>query len=240
MQPEQLQAAFKMGHSARALEQENQTFKRRRGKKNSGVVKLPAGVKASSLSEQQNASIRALRKISDVTGIRFELYNSNAKNGTYTEANGYYKNGTVYLDINAGKNGVFDTNTAILQTAAHELTHFMSEYNAKMYGELQSFVVEHLNGFEGKSIEQRAIERMAEYDDRGVVLSFENAVEEITADACAQMLQDSKAMEQLAAENKSLFQKITDFLKELFVDIKKAFKGAYLGNEAMAMQQHMD
>ena len=240
LQPEQLQAAFKMGQTARALEQENQTFKRRRGKKNSGVVKLPAGVKASSLSEQQNASIRALRKISDVTGIRFELYNSKAKNGTYTEANGYYKNGTVYLDINAGKNGVFDTNTAILQTAAHELTHFMSEYNAKMYGELQSFVVEHLNGFEGKSIEQRAIERMAEYDDKGVVLSFENAVEEITADACTQMLQDSKAMEQLAAENKSLFQKITDFLKELFVDIKKAFKGAYLGNEAKAMQQHMD
>ena len=240
LQPEQLQAAFKMGQTARALEQENQTFKRRRGKKNSGVVKLPAGVKASSLSEQQNASIRALRKISDVTGIRFELYNSKAKNGTYTEANGYYKNGTVYLDINAGKNGVFDTNTAILQTAAHELTHFMSEYNAKMYGELQSFVVEHLNGFEGKSIEQRAIERMAEYDDQGVVLSFENAVEEITADACTQMLQDSKAMEKLAAENKSLFQKITDFLKELFVDIKKAFKGAYLGNEAKAMQQHMD
>ena len=240
LQPEQLQAAFKMGQTARALEQENQTFKRRRGKKNSGVVKLPAGVKASSLSEQQNASIRALRKISDVTGIRFELYNSKAKNGTYTEANGYYKNGTIYLDINAGKNGVFDTNTAILQTAAHELTHFMSEYNAKMYGELQSFVVEHLNGFEGKSIEQRAIERMAEYDDKGVVLSFENAVEEITADACTQMLQDSKAMEQLAAENKSLFQKITDFLKELFVDIKKAFKGAYLGNEAKAMQQHMD
>lgn len=81
---------------------------------------------------------------------------------------------------------------------------------------------------------------MAEYDDKGVVLSFENAVEEITADACTQMLQDSKAMEQLAAENKSLFQKITDFLKELFVDIKKAFKGAYLGNEAKAMQQHMD
>ena len=240
LQPEQLQAAFKMGQTARALEQENQTFKRRRGKKNSGVVKLPAGVKASSLSEQQNASIRALRKISDVTGIRFELYNSKAKNGTYTEANGYYKNGTVYLDINAGKNGVFDTNTAILQTAAHELTHFISEYNAKMYGELQSFVVEHLNGFEGKSIEQRAIERMAEYDDQGVVLDFENAVEEITADACTKMLQDSKAMEQLAAENKSLFQKITDFLKELFADIKKAFKGAYLGNEAKAMQQHMD
>lgn len=240
LQPEQLQAAFKMGQTARALEQENQTFKRRRGKKNSGVVKLPAGVKASSLSEQQNASIRALRKISDVTGIRFELYNSKVKNGTYTEANGYYKNGTVYLDINAGKNGVFDTYTAILQTAAHELTHFISEYNAKMYGELQSFVVEHLNGFEGKSIEQRAIERMAEYDDQGVVLSFENAVEEITADACTQMLQDSKAMEQLAAENKSLFQKITEFLKELFADIKKAFKGAYLGNEAKAMQQHMD
>ena len=240
LQPEQLQAAFKMGQTARALEQENKTFKRRRGKKNSGVVKLPTGVKASSLSEQQNASIRALRKISDVTGIRFELYNSKAKNGTYTEANGYYKNGTVYLDINAGKNGVFDTNTAILQTAAHELTHFISEYNAKMYGELQSFVVEHLNGFEGKSIEQRAIERMAEYDDQGVVLSFENAVEEITADACTQMLQDSKAMEQLAAENKSLFQKITEFLKELFADIKKAFKGAYLGNEAKAMQQHMD
>lgn len=240
LQPEQLQAAFKMGQTARALEQENQTFKRRRGKKNSGVVKLPAGVKASSLSEQQNASIRALRKISDVTGIRFELYNSKAKNGTYTEANGYYKNGTVYLDINAGKNGVFDTNTAILQTAAHELTHFISEYNAKMYEELQSFVVEHLNGFEGKSIEQRAIERMAEYDDRGVVLSFENAVEEITADACTQMLQNSTAMEQLAAENKGLFQKITNFLKELFADIKKAFKGAYLGNEAKAMQQHMD
>ena len=240
LQPEQLQAAFKMGQTARALEQENKTFKRRRGKKNGGVVKLPAGVKASSLSEQQNASIRALRKISDVTGIRFELYNSKAKNGTYTEANGYYKNGTVYLDINAGKNGVFDTNTAILQTAAHELTHFISEYNAKMYEELQSFVVEHLNGFEGKSIEQRAIERMAEYDDRGVVLSFENAVEEITADACTQMLQNSAAMEQLAAENKGLFQKITDFLKELFADIKKAFKGAYLGNEAKAMQQHMD
>ena len=135
---------------------------------------------------------------------------------------------------------MYDINVAILSTASHELTHFIKEYNPKMYSELQEFVVKNIDGFEGKSIEQRAYEKMMQYEQQGKELRFGDAVEEIVADACSQILRDSKAMEQLALENRTLFEKITDFLKELFADIKKAFKGDYLSNEAKAMQQFMD
>ena len=72
------------------------------------------------------------------------FYQSQAnEKGEYEGANGFYKDGTLYLDINAGRDTVGMTETAVLKTAAHELTHFIQQ-NSRQYEELKKFVVERL------------------------------------------------------------------------------------------------
>ena len=56
-------------------------------------------------------------------GVNVRLYESN-RNGAIP--NGLYKNGTIYLDINAGVSGV---NAAIGETLSHEMTHWIRANN---------------------------------------------------------------------------------------------------------------
>ena len=54
---------------------------------------------------------------------------------------------------------------------------------------------------------------------------MEKAQEEVIADACEMMLKDSKAIEALARKDKSLAQKIVDWLKDFAEKLRAAFKG---------------
>lgn len=234
---EQIEAAYKAGETAAQLKQSQTVFKKRKNKIESGVVKLAPSISYNSLSSKQKASIRALRSLSGLTGIRFEVFRSQMdSNGEYTEENGSYKNGTIRLDINAGKDNFFDGEVAIISTASHELTHFLREYDPEGYKALQTFVIEHI----GKDITELANKHIAEYASQGKEIDFEDAVEEIVAESCTQTLKDSSALEKLAKENRTLFEKIVDFLKELFRDIRKAYEGTALTPEAEAMLKHMD
>lgn len=68
-----------------------------------------------------------------------------------------------------------------------------------------------------------------------------DAVEEVIADACEMVLKDSKAVEKLANENKSLAQTIADWLHGFYEDIKAAFEGVEArSKEAKAMTDYMD
>lgn len=104
--------------------------------------------------------------------------------------------------------------TAILKTAAHELTHFI-QANSAQYEALKSFVVNKLTHEEG--------------------VSFENLV----ADACEMMLGDSTVVEQMAKENRSLAEKIRDWLREWVENLKIALEGLQADRtESRAMMQY--
>lgn len=126
------------------------------------------------------------------------------------------------------------TETAILKTAAHELTHFI-QANSDQYEALKSFVVNKLTHEEGVSFE----DLVADKQRREPGLEYNEAVDEVVADACEMMLGDSTVVEQLAKENRSLAEKIRDWLREWVENLKIALEGLQADRtESRAMMQY--
>ena len=126
------------------------------------------------------------------------------------------------------------TETAILKTAAHELTHFI-QANSAQYEALKSFVVNKLTHEEGVSFENL----VADKQRREPGLEYDEAVDEVVADACEMMLEDSTVVEQLAKENRSLAEKIRDWLREWVENLKIALEGLQADRtESRAMMQY--
>ena len=70
-----------------------------------------AAVVQEAMTRRQRDSVDIMRRLARVTGVDVVFYQSRAnEKGEYTAANGFYRDGTVYLDINAGKNRVGDMN----------------------------------------------------------------------------------------------------------------------------------
>ena len=126
------------------------------------------------------------------------------------------------------------TETAILKTAAHELTHFI-QANSAQYEALKSFVVNKLTHEEGVSFE----DLVADKQRREPGLEYDEAVDEVVADACEMMLGDSTVVEQLAKENRSVAEKIRDWLREWVENLKIALEGLQADRtESRAMMQY--
>lgn len=126
------------------------------------------------------------------------------------------------------------TETAILKTAAHELTHFI-QANSAQYEALKSFVVNKLTHEEGVSFE----DLVADKQRREPGLEYNEAVDEVVADACEMMLGDSTVVEQLTKENRSLAEKIRDWLREWVENLKIALEGLQADRtESRAMMQY--
>ncbi len=197
--------------------------------------KTYAPVNRKTVDSRQWASVKAMRAFSRAVGVDVVFYQSQAnERGVYEGANGFYKDGKLYLDINAGRDTVGMTETAILKTAAHELTHFI-QANSAQYEALKSFVVNKLTHEEGVSFE----DLVADKQRREPGLDYDEAVDEVVADACEMMLKDSTAVEQLAKENRSLAEKIRDWLREWVENLKIALEGLQADRtESRAMKQY--
>ena len=140
----------------------------------------------------------------------------------------------MYLDVHAAASKTTQQD-AILLTAAHELTHHIRLNAEAQYDALKEFVIEHLLE-QGQDFETMVQDKLKE---KGMKRS--DAVEEVIADACEMVLKDSKAVEKLAKENKSLAQTIADWLHGFYEDIKAAFEGVEArSKEAKAMTDYMD
>lgn len=174
-------------------------------------------------TRRQRDSVDIMRRLARVTGVDVVFYQSRAnEKGEYTAANGFYRDGTVYLDINAGKNRVGDmSQTAVLLTASHELTHFIKEYNPAQYEQLRTFVVERL--MEAEDVDLDALVQRHRKDQPE--LSYDEALDEVVADGCQMMLKDSQAAAALAKQNRSLAGNIRSWLRKWVKKLQEAFRG---------------
>lgn len=197
--------------------------------------KTYAPVNRKTVDSRQWASVKAMRAFSRAVGVDVVFFQSQAnERGVYEGANGFYKGGKLYLDINAGRDTVGMTETAILKTAAHELTHFI-QANSAQYEALKSFVVNKLTHEEVVSFE----DLVADKQRREPGLEYDEAVDEVVADACEMMLGDSTVVEQLAKENRSLAEKIRDWLREWVENLKIALEGLQADRtESRTMMQY--
>lgn len=183
-----------------------------------------------------DAELSVLKTMSKAVGVDMMLYQSEEQNGEYQGANGFYRNGTVYLDVHAGATKTTEQ-SAILLTAAHELTHYLRENNAEAYTELQDFVMQHLieSGTDIETLAKKKVDK-----ERGLI-SMEDAAEEVIADSCKMMLENTQVPQMMAKENPGLFTQIREWLAEFAAKLRRAFEGVQARSaEAQAMMQYAE
>lgn len=197
-------------------------------------LKAPSKEAIDRMSDAEKTLAEALT----ATGVNVVFYESEANaEGRYSGAQGMYYNGTVYLDVNAGMNSVESGQRTIVLTAAHEMTHFIRENSEAGYIALREFISDRLMQ-QGLDIEELVTQKRAR---ESRVLSYDEAVEEVIADACETVLTEPTAIRQLASDNMPLAKKIRKWLNDFFRKIKSAFAGLEaVHDEAKAMTDYMD
>lgn len=197
-------------------------------------LKAPSKEAIDRMSDAEKTLAEALT----ATGVNVVFYESEANaEGRYSGAQGMYYNGTVYLDVNAGMNSVESGQRTIVLTAAHEMTHFIRENSEAGYIALREFITDRLMQ-QGLDIEELVTQKRARESRE---LSYDEAVEEVIADACETVLTEPTAISQLASDNMPLAKKIRKWLNEFFRKIKSAFAGLEaVHDEAKAMTDYMD
>lgn len=235
---EQFSRAFDAGRNSKDSNIQNSvTRKSSKGAVSfKGVQYQGMTYRAATKNMVSDAELSVLRTMSKAVGVDMVLYQSEEQNGEYQGANGFYRNGTVYLDVHAGATKTTEQ-SAILLTAAHELTHYLRENNAEAYTELQDFVMQHLIE-SGTDIETLAKQKVAK--ERGLI-SMEDAAEEVIADSCEMMLENTQVPQMMAKENPGLFAQIREWLAEFAAKLRKAFEGVQArSTEAQAMMQYAE
>ena len=181
----------------------------------------------------QRASYNVAKMMSEVLGVDIYFFESYVKDnkrvyidekGNEVEApNGYYKNGAIHIDLNAGNNG----EGTMLFTLSHELTHFIKEWSPAKFKVLANFLNEQY-GKKGISVDVLVRQQMKKARDAGRTLTYDEAYEEFVADSMETMLTDGKVAEKLALlkqQDKNLWQKIRDFISDIYAKVVKAYEG---------------
>lgn len=190
-----------------------------------GAVKLE-GAPASSLNEQQKRATRVLRTVAEATGVDIVLYKSDVNEaGAYEGANGRFDPKSpdkIYIDLNSGLLEGKDANDigkyAMLRTFSHEFVHFVEFWNSVRYNELRKLVFEEITAH-GENVNDLIDTKIEETG-----LSYERASREVVAEAMTDILPDSKFVQNMAENHKSLFNKLLEKLKEFAADIRAYFK----------------
>ena len=217
MTPEQAAAAYKAGAQDRNLAIQTQP-EYRQGEARTGS--------AEDLTGQASAAQKALaQSLGKKTGLRFELVDSSTASGNY-EA----KSGVVRLNINS-KN--------ILQTASHELTHFIQDYAPTEYGAYKQMAANVLMDRDGVTADELVRNYEARYAAAGQNLSRDQIWDEIVSDGTGMMLNDENLIKQVTSENRSLAQKIVDFISDMIDSIKALISGEGISKSAKYLHENL-
>lgn len=220
------EAAYKAGEAQYQDEKTEKTATEEAAPRKKGKVTFEKGVdlRTSKLNANQRAAIGAARLIAKVTGVEIRFFQSKVgKDGRYIGEQGQWKPGenVIRIDLNAGlmsKGG--GAQYSLLRTASHELTHFIATNSKDMYRRLQEAVIDELTA-RGQTLE----ERIAHQRELNPGLSEEKLVEEVVAEACEMMLNNSEAIQRLAQKDKGLAAYIARWVEKFCDMIRKAFRG---------------
>ena len=185
------------------------------------------------LTNRQSASVKVLRVIAEGLGVDIHVFESPVgKDGQRQGANGWFdpKDNSIHIDLYAGAKA----EGLMLFTAAHELTHFIRKWSPAKFKTFADFLLETYNK-NGAPVEELVQKKVADLMKNGRITSnmtdkqiYDLAYEEVVADSCEAMLTDSNAIEKIAelrAKDKTLWEKIKEFIDKLVERIKAAYEG---------------
>lgn len=158
-------------------------------------------------------NIAAAQRISSALGRQVRFYDGAAEAGPAQVANGYYLDGTIYVNSRS-------TNP-VAQIIAHELTHSVEMTDA--YSELSSLVLDHIQQ-SGVDLQQLRQSKRELYERNGVQLSSDADIDsEIVAEYIEKnLLTDEESIRTLTQNNRSLGERILAWLNELLARLGNA------------------
>ena len=136
--------------------------------------------------------------------------------------------GTIHVNIAAEnvrtKEGT-GMNRHVLTVAAHELTHFLEQNSPEQYVALRDFVFSSLRK-QGVDVAGRISKKIANF--RAVTnrdMNVDEAMAEIVADACDNVLTSEKVIRQIEEETPNLYKQVKKFVKDFFNTVMQKTRG---------------
>nr|WP_294022294.1 hypothetical protein [uncultured Lachnoclostridium sp.] len=186
--------------------------------------------KAGGLGTVSENATTAQRKVAEhigkATGLKINLVDGMDQ----SNATGSYRNGEITLSINSS-----DFNGSL----THELTHHIKEYSPKGYRRYTEIAVEALMKSEDTSLENLVERYTNQYADAGQELTREEAMEEIVADATQKFFNDSEFINSIVKKDKTIAQRITDFLSDVIDSLKQLIKNGSTRAAAKGLEEDL-
>ena len=150
-----------------------------------------------------------VQRLSHALGRNIQMYDGSRESGTRGTANGYYSNGTIYVNSN--------TANPVAQVIAHELTHSVEMADA--YQDLQNLIFERIQQT-GGNLEQMRAQKADLYQRNGVNLNAQDLDAEIVAEYVEKnLLTDEASIQELTRTNRTLAQRIRDWIDSILAKL---------------------
>ncbi|MCB7066089.1 hypothetical protein LI031_19750 [Enterocloster citroniae] len=216
---DQFLAAYKAGAQDYNLESKAQRINMVQGAPKTGGL----GTVAESAAVEQR---KVAEHIGKMTGLKINLVDGMEQSGTV----GSYKNGEITLSVNSN-----DFNGSL----THELTHHIKEYSPKGYRMYTEIAVEALMKSENISLENLVERYTNQYADAGQELTREEVMEEIVADATQKFFNDSEFIASVIKKDKTVAQRVMDFLSDVIDSIKQLMKNGSTRAAAKGLEEDL-
>ena len=203
-----IKAAYSAGRLANqraAVLDPNSEFK-------AGVTMLP-DAQLSKEQETQLNVLDALCRKYGVSAIADDALYLDETGNARSDVNAAYNGNTNRIHINL--NAIGD---AYLAVGVHELTHYVRAINAAGYSTLENFVLDALRS-EGEDVDVLVRYQMDQFG-----YSEETAREEVVANTIPAILNDESYVKKLVEADRTLAERIRDFLQEFIDTIKETLR----------------
>lgn len=176
------------------------------------------------VTRDQRQQLKAMAEIAVRMGNKLDVFNDADRTDVYGFED---STGTIHVNL-AGLNGN-KLSHHMLVTMSHELTHWLEQNSWEGYNQLRSFILDSLRS-KGESIEDMIIDAINNQNKAvgaksGQALQITDAMKEIVAKSCENLL-SSKAMEaELRKTNPELHGKIRNFVKKFVARLRAAVQG---------------
>lgn len=221
--PDQAAEAYKAGAKDRNIES---GFDPATGEMRNMVEALP---KTGGLQNVAESATEAQKQVAESfgkrTGLKFELIDD-IENGAVAS----YEPGSIKISVNS-KN----FNASI----SHEITHFIQDYSPDLYQLYQDAAVKALTEANSVSFDDLIESYSRNYEKTGQKLSRAQIIDEISADATEKFLNDPEYVDKIVKENRTLGEKILDFINDMIDSLKSLMKIGSTRKAAKGLEENL-
>lgn len=243
--------AYRIGAEAAANQtqtRQNAIPQRTTQKNKSGKVMYEVNLKGRNLSEQQRTGVQYAEFLA-AAGVNVHVYESTkGADGKYHSrfgtVNGTYmsESGDIYLDLASGSNG----QGTVAYTVSHEFTHFIEDWSPSRFRAFANALFMEMDK-SGDDVDamlkqkQEELRNRSDYAGKSERELQDIAYSEVVAECCETMLTDTDAAQRLTkriqAQDKSLWEKIVSFFKDLANRLTAAYRDMNLRPDSTIANQ---